>query len=675
MSDLDSRVSNLEQLYQRINYILEGHVSACNAPADAQYRPSNPFPPTEEQADDILPHATCLEEPQDEDATANGMAMTFIEEHTSAYFGGSSNVNFTRLLLRAVNHIRNPVRLQEVTAVSTCSHELDESNMTKASQSYANPVATSPGADPKAMTSLPSSQEMERMLDIYFNTGGHVFPFIHRESLMKTYLSCRDNGWTRVRRTFLGTLNVIFATVASVDRDAVPSARERQGKANTFFRRATDLCGELSKQVISLEIVQYLVLNVIHCQGAQRSVQAWNVHALAVSSAMALGLHSTQARAGFDELQAEYGRRTWIVIYCMDKVLSVAFGRPAIVPDEYMLDRLSTTPELALPSPDASGNDIDIAGAFLAVSFRLYQIMSGSLKQQYGGNIDNAEPDLDDMSSLQASGQFRKQLRTWAASLPPNLRLCETKSKMLQENSQLNRLRVILTMRYHNINILIHRPLLSSTIRHLFGGSGDEISVGNPSYLIQLTMGEAHECIRSAQSTIELIHGIITTNQSGNNNLGVGYYTLYYVFTASLVILGRILWSQHAQGANDETALEICKSLIEQVLTIFQKLDHDNSLVSSCSRYINKMLELCTAEDATTAAQHEGSDEPSSISSPRFNHQPTYASAPNPLETMMHLGLGDLEMFHMYSSEIYDPVLFESLDRPSDPPTGTRNIE
>ncbi|KAJ4138460.1 hypothetical protein NW768_002294 [Fusarium equiseti] len=675
MSDMDTRLSNLEQLYQRLNYVLEGHVSACNAPGDAQYRLSNPSPRTEEQPNAILPRATCLEEPQVEDATANGMAMTFIEEHTSAFFGGSSNVNFTRLLLRAVNHIRSPVKLHGVTAASTCSQELDESNMSKASQSYANPLVPSPGVGPQAMTTLPSSQEMERMLDIYFDTGGHVFPFIHRESLMKTYLSCRENGWTKVRRTFLGTLNVIFATVANVDRDAVPSARERQEKANTYFRRATDLCGELSKQVISLEIVQYLVLVVIHCQGAQRSVQAWNVHALAVSSAMALGLHSTQARAGFDELEAEYGRRTWIVIYCMDKVLSVAFGRPAIVPDEYMVDRLSTSPKLALPSPDASGTDIDIPGAFLAVSFRLYQIMSGSLKQQYGGNIDNAEPDLDDMMSLQASGQFRKQLRVWAASLPPDLRLCETKSKMLQENSQLNRLRVILTMRYHNINILIHRPLLSSTIRHLFGGSGDQMSLGNPSYLVQLIMGEAHECIRSAQSTIELIHGIITANQSGNNNLGVGYYTLYYVFTASLVILGRILWSQHAQGATDETALEICKSLIEQVVTIFQKLDHDNSLVLSCSRYISKMLEVCTAEDTATATQHEGSDDPSSISSPRFNHQPTYASAPNQLETMMHLGFGDMEMLHMYSSEIYDPILFEGLDRASGESTSTRNIE
>lgn len=68
------------------------------------------------------------------------------------------------------------------------------------------------------------------------------------------------------------------------------------------------------------------------------------------------------------------------------------------------------------------------------------------------------------------------------------------------------------------------------------------------------------------------------------------------MFTASLVVLGRILWTQHGHGAADETALTICKLLIGQVETIFQMLDHDNGLVLSCSKYIANMLEVCTAE-------------------------------------------------------------------------------
>jgi hypothetical protein len=41
----------------------------------------------------------------------------------------------------------------------------------------------------------------------------------------------------------------------------------------------------------------------------------------------------------------------------------------------------------------------------------------------------------------------------------------------------------------------------------------------------------------------------------------------------------------------------------------------------------------------------------------------------------MHLGIGDLEMFQLYSSEIYDPGIFEGLDRSSADSTTMRNTE
>ena len=170
------------------------------------------------------------------------------------------------------------------------------------------------------------------------------------------------------------------------------------------------------------------------------------------------------------------------------------------------------------------------------------------------------------------------------------------------------------------------------------------------------------------------------------------------VFTASLVIFGRIIWTQHGPGEVDETSLAICKGLLGQVQIILQKLDNDNSLVLSCSRYISNMLEVCTAQgmsniffsskvvrsprpdntslpDATTTIHNEEADDFSSMIGPRFDHQTASASAPNPLETMMHLGLGDMEMFSLYSSAIYDPQLFEGLDRSSADAATANNIE
>ncbi|KAK0390165.1 hypothetical protein NLU13_3737 [Sarocladium strictum] len=673
MSDLDQRMLSMEQTVQRLHYVLEGHLSACSGDTRNKLSSSlsRPTPSGSSQHDLDPARATALEEPRDEDARTNGMAMTFIEEQTSAFFGGSSNINFTRLLLKTVNQVRQNARQGPHGLDKT--GELNERNMAKASTSYANTVAASPDTRSGSMTALPSSQEMDRMLDVYFSTAGVVFPFIHEDSFRKMYAECNASGWTRVRRTWLGTLNIIFAMASNFDRESIPSARQRQERSTVFFKRAIELCGELAKQVISLETVHYLLLVAFYCQGAQRSVQAWNVHGLAVRSAMALGLHTPPSQEQANDWQAEYRQRTWIILYCLDKVLSLAFGRPVCIPDDIMVDQKPAL-EQALPSPDGSRVDLDLPGEFLAVSYRLHQVMSASLKRQYGGNLGNPEPEHDDMTTaLQSSGEFRRALRVWAASLPPYLGLLEPSSEVLRENSQCNRLRTILTLRYHNLNILIHRPLLGSTLRHLFGTK--DLTASTPAYLIQLAMGEAHECVASARSTIELVGAILDHDQSGGNNLGMGYFSLYYVFTASLVILGRIVWAQHGQEVVDEAAIDHCKLLLDQVETIFQRLDHDNSLVFGCSRYLNNMLEVCTSQASAISVHSDGVTDSIASSIPRFEPHTSSASAPNPLETMMHLGVGDLEMFQLYSSEIYDAEIFEGLDGSSAELATTRNTE
>ena len=150
--------------------------------------------------------------------------------------------------------------------------------------------------------------------------------------------------------------------------------------------------------------------------------------------------------------------------------------------------------------------------------------MSSSLATQYATNVEESDTDQDDMASLKASGELRKRLRVWVASLPLILQLCAPGSDMLSENTQVNRLRVILTLRYHNLGILIHKPLLSATISQIF--TKDNAS-GLP-YLTQLAMAEAHECMRSAETTINIVHTIITVDPTSRNNLGVGFFTLYY---------------------------------------------------------------------------------------------------------------------------------------------------
>ncbi|KAI5206943.1 hypothetical protein E4T38_03653 [Aureobasidium subglaciale] len=646
MTGLDQRMVNLERTVQRLNDVLKGHLSPCvdNRASSSARPPPNSFPSSQSDPDQGQTHVTGLEEPQDEDAVQeNGMAMVFVEEHTSAFFGESSNINFTQLLLRAIATVRHPTT--DIPSIIENLGSADEGNVASVYGQPHNGSIASATQD-VSITSLPTTAEMNDLLDIYFNTSGVVFDFIHEETTRKTLAECSNNGFTKARRTWLGTLNMIFAMACMLDRDNLPSAKKRFEKSEVFYRRAIGLCGELSKHVISLEIVHYLLLVVLFCQGTQRSVQAWNNHGLLIRSAMALGLHSTVAGKNLDPIQEEYRRRTWVVIYCMDKVLSVAFGRPAGIADEQAVNRQPSS--RLFRTTGMANNELDVAGDFLAVSFELYQVMSKSLVKQYATNAEYKESDPNDLLALQASVEFCKTLRIWSAGLPPYLGLCDPQSDILGENTRVNRLRVILTMRYHNLSILVHRPLLSATINHLF--QKDRGALDEAPYFIQLAMAEAHECIRSAESTIDIVYAVITADPTSKNNLGVWYFTLYYVFTASLVISARLLWAQHEGIPPDLTAINHAKKLLKKAETIFQHLDYENSLVLSCWKYIHQLSLMCNFRANPNGTPASASVLPDNASNP--------ASVTDPFVTMP-LDADDLEVYQLFASEMFDPSIFE----------------
>jgi hypothetical protein len=570
VSDLEKRVTSVEQMLQRLNDVLKGHLAPCgngiqntnnnhngreqaiscySVTCSDSVVSAQPLPLSTSPVTGPGTRATGLEEPQDEDDSTNGIAMVFTEEKTSAFFGESSNVSFTRLLLQGIAAVHQDAArglvLPGADRDSALGESINTSVISAGAARYKLHSEATLAAD-ASPTALPSTIEMDTLLDIYFDTAGSVFPFICEETTRNTYHDLRRNGFTQARRTWLGTLNMMFAIASSFDKDYFPSAKKRFERSNVFYKRALELCSELSKRVISLEIVQFLLLVVIHCQGTQRSVQAWNSLGLATRSAMALGLHSEHTGLAISSGQEKYRRRTWVVMYCMDKVLSVAFGRPASIPDEQVpmvrevtMDHESASVKSgvsggAAGGGDSQGNIPDIRGDFLTVSFRLYQIMSRSLREQYGANLENTSSNPDDIASLKASGGLRKTLQAWATGLPAHLRLFDPESGLLAQGTHINRFRVILTLRYHNLSILIHKPLLSATVRHLF--LAEKVTAGgSPPYLLQLAMAEAHECVRSAQLTIDLVHGVIDADSSNKNNLGAWYFTLYYGIYPTLV--------------------------------------------------------------------------------------------------------------------------------------------
>lgn len=530
VSDLEQRLKDVERALQRHDDLLTGHLSACSANNDDAYigRRGNrlSFSNVGQVKDGIHLDALSVETPDSDDTKTDGLAMEFVHEPTPVFYGDSSTIVFTRCLLQATSVV---MKVKENDMSVHCKESGSvECSCAPHSQQHSPSVLDSPQNYPLLPTTLPSAGEMDALLNTYFNVYGSIFPFLHEPTFREVYDECKANGFVKARRVWLGLLNVIFAISTHIDQTAESSAKNRLGKSYVFFQRAVSLCSEISMRTVSLEIVQYLLLAALYLQGTQRPIQTWTVHGMLVRTAMALGLHSEQSAQGLHPIQQEIRRRTWLTIYCLDKLQSVTSGRPPAIPDEYIVVKMPSPWSTLVDTVKRHLREEDINTTFLDVTVRLHQIMGRSVATQYGLNLGPRDQDTDESTAIQAASAMRQELRRWAFSLPPYLTFCEPGSDLLFENdsSGLNRLRVILTLRYHFTNILIHRPLLCATLHYLT--TRVEPTGSNLPYRIRLAMAEAHECIRSAETTIDIVHKVISVPKLCYTRLDVWFFTLFH---------------------------------------------------------------------------------------------------------------------------------------------------
>lgn len=525
VSDLEQRLKDVEGTLQRHDDFMKGHLSACltttevgsSGPSDSQVS----FITTKQAPDGIQLEPNNVEDPGTNEAQTDGLAIAFVDDHTPEFYGETSNIVFIRCLLRAIT-----ATLKLKQNGGTLS---DKENSSEEFLSMPRSPSAVESPDPVSDISpsaLPSGIEMDALLNAYFNTYGSLFPFLHEQKFREIYEDCKARGITKVRRTWLGLLNMIFAMATNVDQGAEVSADRRFQKSNVFFLRAVSLCKDAAMRTASLDIVQYLLLSVLYLQGTQRSMQAWNVHGILVRTAIALGLHSDKSGQRLDPIQQEIRRRTWLTIYCLDKLLSVTFGRPPSIPEDHLVVQLPSQWPPVPGSTTGQSEGVDIYTEFLVATVKLYRIVGQSVTQQYGMNLAPTHQDIDDSTVLQTANAVRQDLRRWTIELPPHLSLCEPESEVAMKHTESHRLRVIITLRHHFASILIHRPLLCATLRYL---TTRETPVGSAlPYRMQLAIADAHQCIHSAENTIDLVYTVLSAQKTGSSNLGVWFFTLFY---------------------------------------------------------------------------------------------------------------------------------------------------
>jgi hypothetical protein len=273
------------------------------------------------------------------DATDGMGAVSFSEEENTGYFGPSSNIAFTRQIVRAVKAtLRSMPPLQPTRGYQP--EQQPQNHMLHVSRPP-SPLHQRIDTDdwrtenPISMA-LPPDEDCMRLIHQYFARTGVLFPYIHEESFIATYNTFKATNFRKVRRSWLGLLNMILAMATRTAVNSRLSAQEREEQSDTFFVRGWRLCEKQVKYSPSLEIVQFLLLLSQYLQGTSQGAETWNAHGLTVKSAYQLGLHSTDALKQYPPLEREIRKRTWYMCIVLDRTLSMTFGRPFVIPASYI---------------------------------------------------------------------------------------------------------------------------------------------------------------------------------------------------------------------------------------------------------------------------------------------------------------------------------------------------
>ena len=395
----------------------------------------------------------------------------------------------------------------------------------------------------------------------------------------------KSSNFSRVRRAWLGLLNVVLAMASSMDPGTKMNAVTRAEKSRVFYQRALSLCGKSSVRGTSLEIVQYLLLASQYLQGTQKSSQTWTLHGLAVKGAFALGLHSSQASQRFTPLENEVRKRTWFGCILLDRVLSMTFGRPPSIPEDYIRLPLAypwpshsgpafASPELQAPSMD-----------FFNSSITLHRLIGTSIARLYGQNL-GYDDSLQEAELIPRILELEDELGGWQSSLPPELPIVLSSALPLPgsyRNRMVDRFRTMLTLRYHNLNILVHRPLLCKSLDALTETLPEAWSAS----VNRMTKDSIDACVASAEETIDIVHGILTDPSLGASVLGAWWFTLYYLFNASLVVFANSLIQLNTLQHTPQDIEHLVRAT-----DVFRLLDSDNRIVDRCTDYVEYLLKV-----------------------------------------------------------------------------------
>ena len=160
----------------------------------------------------------------------------------------------------------------------------------------------------------------------------------------------------------------------------------------------------------------------------------------------------------------------------------------------------------------------------------MYRIIDSCYEQNLG--IQGSSTNMEAVSLVLAG---ERQLDDWKQQLVPLAYLHVADSpldpqhleRMDSSNIMLERFNVVLSLRFHNLRILLHRQFLEKYL-DAHNGGGDKDKSSENKILQQVGINSVQTCVESAKIIVSIVNTVISSTGWQRDLLGAWNYSLFY---------------------------------------------------------------------------------------------------------------------------------------------------
>ncbi|KAK8186625.1 fungal-specific transcription factor domain-containing protein [Phyllosticta citribraziliensis] len=324
-------------------------------------------------------------------------------------------------------------------------------------------------------------------------------------------------------------------------------------QSEDFFNASLQLTS-IETGLPRLESAQARILQVLYLLQTSRMNQAWHVFGCTVPIVLAISLHrkSIRSRPGgtrtpnADYITTEFRKRTFWVVYTIDKYLAIVFGRPRFYHnddvDQDFPDRVNDE-DMTPDGPSDAEPTMDYHVDSLIFHAKVAKIIDNISREIY-----SAKP-LSNLERLEAVQGFNHQLQEWRKELPPHLGAVRPSSL----NASFSRQATALKLAYCHAIMHANRPFL----------------LDQPSNCDSDALQECvSECVGAARVALETINRMFINMKVP---YGALWWTPYVTFCAlAVVYVLEIQQKSFATGSQKDSTLfslaEKCQSHLTRTL-------------------------------------------------------------------------------------------------------------